>query len=474
MIKFLQFNLPINIETISIFLYLVITLILGIKSGERVKSFKEYAIGTRNLPTIVVGMTISATLIGGGSSLGTSTEVFKFGIIVMVAKYGVSLGALITAYFIIPRMRSFFGKLSVGEIMGDLYGEKVRIITGISGALLCIGRVSAQIMALGFVMKYLLGLPQEIGAFCGALMIITYSCFGGLRSVVFTDVLQFIALAVTIPIILNIVLKTVGGYDGLLAQLPTEKVSLYPSDEMFRKYFIVFLYMSIPMLSPPLAQRILMSKSIEQAKKSFIFLGVTDMIFTTIAGLIGLVAYAVNSNTAPNGAFLNLVNGLGGTHIWLKAVAIIGILSVIMSTIDSYLNTVSTSLVNDVFFKAKFILKQNTKLQFARLITVVAGIAATIMALYFENIFDLAIYSSNFWGPLIVGPLLLGIFNIHVSSKSCIISMICGVITFLLWEYFELKSVTQVYSIIPSIFTNIAVLLSSIYFYKRGNKCGYS
>ena len=101
-------NLPINIETISVLSYLLLTLILGIKSGKKVKNFKEYAIGDRNLPTIVIGMTISATLIGGGSSLGTSTEVFKYGIIVMVAKYGVSLGALLTAFFIIPKMDRFF------------------------------------------------------------------------------------------------------------------------------------------------------------------------------------------------------------------------------------------------------------------------------------------------------------------------------------------------------------------------------
>ena len=460
-------NLPINIETISVISYLFLTLILGLKSGKKVKNFKEYAIGDRKLPTIVIGMTISATLIGGGSSLGTSTEVFKYGIIVMVAKYGVSLGALLTAFFIIPKMNKFFGKLSVGEIMGELYGQKVRMITGVLGALLCIGRVAAQIMALGFVMRYLFGLPQEVGAFCGAIIIIAYSCFGGVRSVVFTDVLQFIALAVTIPLVLNIGLKMVGGYDGLLAQLPTDKISLYPDDEMFRKYFIVFLYMSIPMLSPPLAQRILMSKSVEQAKKAFIFLAVTDMIFTTVAGLIGLVAFVINSNTAPNGAFLNLINELGALHISLKAIAIIGILSVIMSTIDSYLNTVSTSIVNDVLLQTKLNLTEKVELYSARLIILVAGILATVVALYFENIFELAIYCSNFWGASIVAPLLFGIFSIKISSRACLLSMICGLSTFLLWEYFNLKEITQIYSIIPSILSNTIALLLTVLIRKK-------
>lgn len=456
-----------NMELVIVFIYLFFTLGLGIIAGRKVKNFKEYAIGTRNLPTIVMGMTVSATLIGGGSSLGTSTEVFKYGIIVILAKFGVSIGALLTAFFIVPRMGRFLGKVSVGEIMGELYGNKVRMITGLSGAVLCIGRVAAQIMALGFVMKYLFGFSQEFGTFFGVIIVITYSAFGGVRSVVFTDVLQFIALAITIPIILNIGLKSVGGYDGLIIKLPISMISIYPSNEMFIKYFIVFLYMSIPMLSPPLTQRILMSSSLDQAKKSFIFLAITDLIFATIAGLIGLVAFVINSNTPANGAFLNLVNELGVLNKGLKVIAIIGILSVILSTVDSYLNTVSTSIVNDILFPSKVILSPRKELFCARIITSAAGILAAIMALYFENIFDLAIYSSNFWGPLIVGPLLLGIFQIKISTKVCLKSMFCGVIVFFIWKYFNLKEITHIYSIIPSIFANIIVLLGDQFLIKK-------
>ena len=452
-------NYPLNMELIIVSIYLLFTLGLGIISGRKVKSFKEYALGTRNLPTIVMGMTVSATLIGGGSSLGTSTEVFKYGIIVILAKFGVSIGALLTAFFIVPRMERFSGKLTVGEIMGEMYGNKVRIITGFSGAILCIGRVAAQIMALGFVMKYLFGFSQEFGTLCGVIIVIAYSAFGGVRSVVFTDVLQFIALAITIPIILNIGLKSVGGYDGLLAQLPANMISIYPSNEMFIKYLIVFLYMSIPMLSPPLAQRILMSSSVDQAKKSFIFLAITDIIFATIAGIIGLVAFVINANIPANGAFLNLVNELGLLNKGLKVIAIIGILSVIMSTVDSYLNAVSTSIVNDILSPCKIILSSKKELFCARVITFFAGIIAAIMALYFENIFELTIYSSNFWGPLIVGPLLFGIFQIRISTNTCLKSMFCGVVAFLLWEYFNLKETTYIYSIIPSILANIMVLL---------------
>ena len=460
-------NLQFGIEGMVVIIYLIITLLVGILSGRRIKNFQEYAIGDRKLPTIIMGITLSATIIGGGSALGTATEVFKYGVIVIIAKYGVSLGAIFTAYCIIPRMGRFLGHLSIGEIMGTMYGKNVRIITGISGALLCIGRVAAQIMALGFIMKYLFGFSELFGAFLGTALVIIYSSFGGIRSVVFTDVLQFIAIAVTIPIILNIGFKYVGGYDGLLALLPPEKITVYPNDEMFLKYFIVFLYMSIPMLSPPLTQRILMSKSLDQAKKSFIFFAITEMIFTTIAGLIGLISYTINSQILPNSAFLNLVNELGAFNIWLKTIAIIGLLSVIMSTIDSYLNTVTTSVLNDVMVPNNILISSEKGLFYARLSTVTAGVMAMVLGLYFDNIFELAIYSSNFWSPLIVGPLLLGIFGIKIKTKACYLSMICGMSTFLLWECFDLKTRTYIYSIIPSMIASIVVLLSSIMYQRK-------
>lgn len=448
-----------NIDIFIVIIYLIITLFLGIFTGKNINNFKEYAIGKKKLPTIIISITVCATLIGGGSSLGTAAEVFKYGIIVMVAKYGVSIGAILTAYFIIPRMSKFCDKISIGEIMGEMYGKHVRIITGIAGALLCTGRIGAQIMALGFVAKYFFGVSEVVGAIYGALIIIIYSTIGGIRSVVFTDILQFSALAITIPILLDISLSSIGGYEKLIISLPQEKITIFPNKQMFIKYIFVFVYMMIPMLSPPLVQRILMSESTEQAKKSFVFLAATDIVFTTIASFIGLVAYVTAPTTAPNESFLFLINQL---DTGIKALAVIGILSVIMSTADSYLNSVSISIVHDVLAPINIIISSDTKLFWSRVVTIITGLMATLFAIYFENVFELAIYSSNFWGPIVVGPLLLGLFNIKISKNICIFSIICGIITFILWEYYQLKILTDIYSIIPAILINVSVSIIPI------------
>ena len=83
---------------VLVVVYLIITLSVGIFTGRNVKNLKEYTLGRRDFSPVILAMTVCATLIGGGSSLGTATEVFKFGIIVMFAKFGVSIGSLIIAF----------------------------------------------------------------------------------------------------------------------------------------------------------------------------------------------------------------------------------------------------------------------------------------------------------------------------------------------------------------------------------------
>lgn len=438
--------------------YLLFTLFLGWQSGKDIKTFKEFALDKSGFSPAVLGMTMCATLIGGGSSLGTATEVFKFGIIVIFAKYGVSVGAIIIAYILAPRIKRFKGRISVGDIMGEMYGSHVRIITGISGALLCIGRVSAQIMSLGFIMNFLFAVPEEVGIFLGGSIIIAYSFFGGIRSVVFTDVVQFFALAIAIPIVLNVSLKWVGGYSGLYNALPKSYISIFSDGNNFVKYLMVFLYMSIPMMTPPFVQRILMAKTINDAKTSFIFMAISDCAFTTVAGMIGLIAYVYDPGFAANGVFLNLLNHL---DVFIKGIAVIGMFSVIMSTADSYLNTTSISIIHDILVPAFGEIQERNKLKLVRIFTVFVGVGAILMATRFDNVFELAIYSSNFWGPIVVGPLIVGLLNIKISSKACIISMLLGVSSFLIWEFYNLKDITNIYSIIPAIFVNISVALFS-------------
>lgn len=448
-------------EILILVIYLYISLMLGIAASRKVKSFKDFAIGSRNLPTSVIGMTLCATLIGGGSAMGIATESYKYGLIYILARYGEVIAFLFVAYFIAPRMDKFFGMISVGDIMAKLYGEKFGIVTGICGFLLCVGRVSAQVMALGFVVEYLFGISQIISVMIGLGIVVFYSLIGGVRAVILTDVLQFVLMFVMVPLTLNYSLNTIGGYTGLLNAASAYSYEISFDDLI--KYTTLFLYLNFHLLSPPITQRLLICRDKEQVKQSFIILAVGDFIFTTIAGIIGFAAYVVSQELVSNTIYLSII---GEMHGWMKGIGIIGITAIIMSTADSFINSGSVCLVNDAL--RGFKIKDSTKLFIARISTVLIGIMAAAMALSFKNIFELAMYTSNFWGPIILGPLLAGIFGYKMKASHASIAMICGAITFIVWEAFSLKILTNIHTIFAGMAANFLLTFIAIIIFNSG------
>ena len=70
-----------NIDLLIIIAYLAVTLFVGFFYGRGVKTVRDYAIGDRNFPTIVLVMTLCATWITGFSAMISTSEVYKEGII---------------------------------------------------------------------------------------------------------------------------------------------------------------------------------------------------------------------------------------------------------------------------------------------------------------------------------------------------------------------------------------------------------
>lgn len=451
------------LEVSALLVYFSIMILIGVVVSRKIKKFHDFAIGNRNLPTSVIGMTMCATLIGGGSAMGAATEAYKYGIMFILARYGEAIGYLIVAYFIAPKMERFYGMTSVGDIMAKLYGKKFGILTGICGLLLCVGRVSAQVMALGFVVEFLFGYSQFVGIISGVTIITIYSLLGGIRAVILTDVIQFILMFGTVPIILNKAMISIGGYSSLITQLPHSHLTLDSNDLL--KYITIFIYMSIPILGPPYVQRILICKNVDQTKKSFMILALGDFLFATLAGVIGLAAYILYKSAQPNTVYLMVMSE---ANTFIRTVGVVGLFAIIMSTADSFINSGSICFVHDVLGSYK--MKDSKKLFYARIATLIIAILATLLALTFDHLFQAAVYSSNFWGPIVVGPLLVGIMGYTLTSNQCIYTMIAGFSAFLLWEYFEMKSVTDIYSVFVAIFVNILLSILFIVRQKVSNR----
>jgi SSS family solute:Na+ symporter len=452
------------LDTGIIVIYLLIILGFGIYKGLNNKTIQEFSIANKQYSTPVIVAALSASMIGGFATFGIASHVFQVGIVYILVATGMSCNLFLVATFIAPKFIRFQNCISVGEVIKQMYGKYAQIITGIAVVLISIGGTATQVSAVGYIFTFFLGIPYIFGVILACGVVVIYSSFGGIKSITATDVVQFAIIIIVIPVICNVALSKVGGYSALISALPAGHLTLFPDENSNVKYLFLFLTFVISFFEPIFIQRLLMSKNTNQAiTSSKITAGVTFVYFIMI-GIIGLVAYVLNSNIEPNYALPYIVNEL--LPIGVKGVAICGLLAIMMTTSDANLNVAGVALIHDVLKPLNPKISAKKELVLTKIFTFIIGSATIFLALKFHNLITILLYAFYFWVPIVVVPLIAGLFNIHASPKAFFASAFSGLIVFVLWKMFSLDLIWGFDLIIPGLVVNV-VVFSVIYYYEN-------
>ncbi len=445
-----------NIDIIIIASFLAINLVAGFCSGRGIKTIKEYAIGNRNFSTATLAATIIATWIGGGFFYSAISETYKEGLWHLIARFGDVLTLLIVGYIIAPRVSEFLGKISVAEIMGSLYGKNIKFITAIASILLSIGYVAVQIKILVDLFYHFFGFSSIYAVLTASIVITVYSTMGGIRAITFTDGIQFLTFGVFVPVFAIFVWSLFDNPPGTIMSA-TKNNPLFSTDTIFNFYdpklysfFILFLYYTIPGLDPATIQRILMAKNIAQVRKSFSLAALFCLLVGGMACLIGIIVLAHNPSLNPDTLVTYIIDNY--SYPGLKGLTLIGIMAMIMSTADSYINSAAVIFAHDLMKPSK-----NT-LYISRIFSVFVGIFGTILALSANSLYELLLLAGNFYTPVITMPLLLAIFGFRSTPRVALTAIIVGISTVIIWRIF-IQPITGVDSIIPGTIANLATML---------------
>ena len=449
----------------------MLTLVVGIWKGRNIKSMKEYAVADRNYPIPILVATIAATWYGGDSTIGVAEKTFSLGAIVIVISMLNFFPKIFIGSYIAPKMKYFQSAISAGDIMENLYGCSAKIITGIAGLGLSMGYIGAQIAALGYVLNSFFGIDPLIGIYISAGVVIVYSAFGGIKSVTATDIIQFAAIVVVIPIMSSVALNKAGGFEGIINHMKQSSITFLPDNVSdFDILFSVLVYLT-PFLNPAIIQRLLLTKNVKNVTESFKVSAFIDLAFYFMVGIIGLSAFTLNSSLEPSQSFFYIVNHV--LPIGIRGLAIVGLLAVIMSTADSYLNVASISLVHDIVTPFNKKLSDKTLLMLSKLISIIIGLGGIWMATAHNSVLEIANSALDFWGPIVVAPLILGILGFRASSRTFFIA---GGIA--IASYFILKNISSSNALgvstalLPSMFINAFVFLALYYLFDRRNNLG--
>ncbi len=454
------------IDGLIVFGYLLGILTLGLWSGRHIRSLEQFAVAGRSFASLVIFATLSASFIGGGFSIGNAEKVFIFGIANIFALWGFSLKEILVATFIAPRMDRFKGVISVGDIMQRDYGTGGKVLTGVFSLLLCAGIVGAQVGGIGIVFNVFLGLNPAIGILIGCGIVIAYTTVGGMRAIVLTDIIQFILLAIAIPLTLYLGIRHVGGFDAVRAAVPAGHFDIPGSKTTTLAFLSLFLTFVLgETLVPPYVQRLYIGKNAQHTARGTLLSGLFSLPFFAVTGLIGLVALAINPELDPNLALPYVIREV--LPVGVKGIVIAGVISIIMSSADSFLNAASIALTQDIvkpFVKDRISPRQ--ELLLARVTTLAVGCLAVIFALTIRSVLDILIFAYNFWAPVILVPLVGTLLGVRANGWSFGGGAVAGIAGTMAWNA-TLGKTTGVDGLVIGTFCNTVVFAFIATFARR-------
>ena len=291
------------------------------------------------LPLFVA--TLVATWYGG--IFGVTQIAFEKGIFNFVTQgFFWYLTYIIFALFLVDKVRAK-NSFTMPQLLEEMFGPKA----GKLGAVFNFFNVVpvAYIISVGIIVRSFTELPLSYSMALGTLVVVLYSSWGGIRAVVFSDLIQFFVMCLAVFLVVVFSIYTFGGLDYLTSNLPEHHFQITGDVGWAQTLVWGFIALST-LVDPNFYQRCFAATSTRVAKKG-IFVSTFVWIGFDLCTTFGaMYARAAMPEAESAGAYvqyaLNLLpNGLRGLFL-------AGILATVLSTLDSYLFLASTTLHFDI------------------------------------------------------------------------------------------------------------------------------
>ena len=462
---------PIDISIFVVFLFA--TLVVGLSRGRSVKTLKDYALGGKNFSTATLVATIVATWITGSFLTFRIGSIYDDGIYWIIL-YLCDVGTLVlTGWLFAIRMGPFLKNMSIAEAMGDVYGKPVRVITAIFSLLISIGLIALQLKAGEQVFSILVGWDSTRATVAAGLIIITYSTFGGIRAVTFTDVLQFFTFGTLIPILALTIwnnTRDLGVVSNMLQETPQFNVKTLLTSTTSAKQWslltLVPLYI-IPAFSPPIFQRAIMAKNVYQVRRAFLYASLIYFFLLLFIIWIAIIIRTGDDSLDSSDIFYHIVENYAS--VGMAGLLLSGLMAMVMSTADSNLNAAAVIFSNDIISKkisgkSMSLAQLDSKHLFiAKVASVFLGLLALFLALQpgSDLYLKLILMVWGFYMPVVSVPLLLAIGGFRSTTRVALIGMISGFMTVLVWNHF--LSHINMDSSLPGMLANLIGFMGSHY-----------
>lgn len=428
-----------TIDIVIFAVYFLLMLSVGFFFLNKNKDERDYYTGGGDMSPGHVGLSVVATDVGGGFSIGLGGLGFTMGLSGSWMLFTGLIGAWISAALLIPKVfdwQKAHGRhfLTLPQVFGFLYNKKVALVAAVISIIGYTGFTSSQLLAGA---KLTSATFPEMSTtqmlwIMGAIAVV-YTMLGGMKAVIYTDTIQWIILLLgLIGVAIPMAWIKLGGLAGIKPYLSDDMLSL---SNITWQDVVNWTVTIVPIwfVGMTLYQRIFACKDVKNAKRAWFIAGVLEWPFMAFTGvMLGLLAnVAMQKGIIPHVADSELglpflvknILPVGFTGVVLAAY-----FSAVLSTADSCLMAASGSVVGDVVPGS---LKSSHKqvVRLSQVSTLAIGVFAILLASVMENVLQLMLYAYAFMVSGLCVPIVASIFLKKRYPQPALVSMILGGVT---------------------------------------------
>lgn len=447
-------------DLIIVLIYLISVAIIGILSGGKQKSIKDYFLGAEKIPWLAVSFSIIAAETSTLTFISIPGLAYNSNFNFLQLTFGFLIGRIAVAYILLPKY--YQGEIStVYTFLEKRFGKKIRTFASVVFLVTRVASDGVRLFAAAIPLYLLLNIEPIYAIIVISIIALIYTYTGGMKAIIYVDALQMtIYLGGAIFIIfylINHIDTQIFSDTGLINQ----KLSVinFSFNKNFSDFFQqpytllsgiiggAFLSMASHGTDQLIVQRLLAIQNLRKSQLAIITSGIIIIFQFAIFLFIGFLLYAFygevnlkSDEILPTFIIKELPAGLSGFII-------AGIFAAALSTLAGSISSLSSSTMIDLFLNnKKEKLDENSKLFYSRIFTIFWTVFLIGSAVFFMNtnkaVVELALSISSFTFGGMLGTFLLGIFNKKASEKIALTSFVISIIVVSLFIIFKIVAWT--------------------------------
>ena len=477
------------ILVVTIAVYLLSMVGIGVFYSRRNKSTDDFYLGGRKLGPLVTAMSAEASDMSAYLLMGLPGVALLAGLPEATwTAIGLAIGTYLNWLIVAKRIRRYsqkIGAVTIPDFFSRRYHDDKHILSVIAALVIIVFFIpytASGFNACGTLFSSLFGTNYFTAMIISAVVIVAYTTLGGFLAASTTDLIQSVIMTIALIVVVFFGIHAAGGWDAVVANAQSIPGYLNLSQGFDAATGTAASYGPITVIStmawglgyfgmPHILLRFMAIEDVKKLKTSRRVASIWVVISMGIAVLIGVVgnammhAGAIEELSSANSQRIiikiaELLSTFGFLPAVIGGVILAGILAATMSTADSQLLAAASSVSQDIARDTLGIkLSDRTAMILARCTVIVIALIGVIWARNEGSVFTIVSFAWAGFGAAFGPVMLLALFWKKSNKYGAICGMVTGGAMVFIWKYAvrPLGGALDIYELLPAFLIAISV-----------------